>query len=342
MRFFNTSGPCDPTKHYTVMREALVTEGQKLVDQGRYFTLFSPRQSGKTTYFQLLFRQLQPSGYLPIWISFEGLRNLSGEEFYFALAHFLRRELAVYDIEITESVTNAFQLQLFFESLRQKTDRLVLVIDEFEAIPESELSDLLHTFRALYHKRQFHALHSLILVGVSTLADLVVSSASPFNVVDQLQISYFTANEVQELIEQHIDETGQIFEQDVINAIFENTRGQPGLVSALCQYLTDKVVMDRHQPVTMVHFYPTIKHFLTERFDKNILNIIQKAREKQEFVLRVLFDETPIPFSLNEPNIAYLYAHGVIDNVDGFVQAPIPLYSKALITAFRPSINGEV
>lgn len=82
MRVFNTSGPCDPDKHYTVMRETLVAEGQKLVDDGRYFTIFSPRQAGKTTYFQLLFRQLQPQGYLPIWISFEGLSKLDGAEFY--------------------------------------------------------------------------------------------------------------------------------------------------------------------------------------------------------------------------------------------------------------------
>ncbi len=341
MRVFNTSGPCDPAKHYTVMRETLVAEGQKLVDQGRYFTIFSPRQAGKTTWFQLLFRQLQEQGYTPVWISLEGLSTLASAEFYHALAHFLRRELAVEGIELTETFANAFQVQLFFEKLHEKVDRLVLVIDEFEAIPEAVTSEFLHSLRALYHKRQFHALHSLILVGVSTLAELVVSSASPFNVIDQLQITYFTFAEVNELIQQHVSESGQVFDAVVIKAIYDNTQGQPGLVCALCQHLVTKVVPDFSQPVRMEHFYPTLKHFLTARFDKNILNVVQKAREKQEFMLRVLFDETPIPFNLNEPTIAYLYAHGAIDNVDGFVQVPVPLYSKALIAAFRPSINGE-
>jgi hypothetical protein len=32
MREFNTSGPCDPAQHYTVMREALVAEGCRLVE----------------------------------------------------------------------------------------------------------------------------------------------------------------------------------------------------------------------------------------------------------------------------------------------------------------------
>ena len=58
-------------------------------------------------------------------------------------------------------------------------------------------------------------------------------------------------------------------------------------------------------------------------------------------MLRVLFDDNPIPFTVNDPTIAYLYAHGVIANVDGYVDIPIPLYSKSLITAFRPLLNGE-
>lgn len=69
---------------------------------------------------------------------------------------------------------------------------------------------------------------------------------------------------------------------------------------------------------------------------------MQKAREKQDFMLRLLFDDAPIAFTVNEPNIAYLYAHGVIDNVAGYVEVSVPLYSKCLITAFRPLINGEI
>lgn len=341
MRVFNSSGPCDPAKHYTVMREALVAEGQRLVDQGRYFTIFAPRQSGKTTYFQLLFRQLRKQDYLPVWISLEGLTSLGNERFYASLDHFLRRELAVEGFTLDVPITDTLALQLFFTELQAKSRRLVLVIDEFEAIPAAVTSEFLHTLRALYHKRQFHALHSLLLVGVSSLAELVVSSASPFNIVDQVQIDYFTFAEVQNLIQQHVSESGQVFETEVIKAIYDNTHGQPGLVCALCEHLVTKVVPDPSQPVGMEHFYPTLKYFLTDRFDKNILNIVRKAREKPDFMLRVLFDETPIPFTLNEPDIAYLYAHGVIDNVDGYAQTSVPLYSKALITAFRPLINGE-
>lgn len=58
-------------------------------------------------------------------------------------------------------------------------------------------------------------------------------------------------------------------------------------------------------------------------------------------MLRILFGNTPIPFTVDNPDIAYLYAHGVVDNVNGYVDVPIPLYAKRLINAFRPPINGK-
>lgn len=341
MRIFNTSGACIPEKHYTLLREKLVAQGEQLVAQGRFFTIFAPRQSGKTTYFQLLFRRLDQLGYTPVRLSFEGMQTLSRAKFYQVLARRLQRGLTEQGIERTYQFSDQADLQDSLDKAEWSGQQIVLVIDEFEEIPATVLSEILHTFRDIYQYKEHYALQSLLLVGVSTLAELVVSSASPFNIVDQLQIPYFTFGEVQDLIQQHVHETGQAFELSVINAIFDNSRGQPGLVNGLCQHLVDVVVADQRQPVTMAAFYVTLKHFLTERTDKNILNIVQKAKMKQSFMLRVLFDEAPIPFTIDNPNIAFLYANGVIDNIDGTVQVLVPLYSKRLITALRPEINGE-
>ncbi|MBF0101584.1 MAG: AAA-like domain-containing protein [Desulfobacterales bacterium] len=341
MREFNTTGPCDPALHYTVMREGLIAVGKEKVRKGRYFTIFAPRQSGKTTYFQLLMDSLRKESYTPVWISFENLKTATKEDFYFSFHHQLTRGLLEYNIHCHASIRNGITLNLFFEQIRQETQKLVMIIDEFEGIPECVVSEVMHSFRMIYHQRQFHALHSLILVGVSTLAELVVSQASPFNIADELKITYFTFNEVQDLISQYTQETGQAFESDVIKAIYENTAGQPGLVCALCQYLTTEIPKVISQPITIQDFYTTLKVFLTKKLDKNILNIVQKAREKREFMLKFLFKDEPVEFTVDDPNISYLYANGVIDEVNGYVQIPVPLYAKRLINAFRPLLNGE-
>lgn len=341
MHIFTTSGSCDPDKHYTVMRTQLLDKGQTLVEQGRYLVIFSPNQMGKTTYCQFLAYRLRRKGYLSIWLSCQGLQTLSREQFYQALTLHLQETLAAYGLRNHRTIENQLDLQWFLQEISTDRRPIVLIVDEFENMPLIVRDELLHTFRAMYHKRQHHKLQSLILAGVSTIAELVLSSASPFNVVDELRIPYFTFAEVQDLISQYMAESGQLFETEVIRAIYENTAGQPGLVCALCHYLVNEKVPDHSRSVTMTAFYATLKHFLTDRFDKNIVNVVQKAFEKREFMLRVLFSNVAIPFTVHDPTIAYLFAHGVIDNVDGSVDVAVPLYSKTLLTAFRPAINGE-
>lgn len=141
-------------------------------------------------------------------------------------------------------------LRLFLEKVSTHSQRIVLVIDEFEEIPPDVFDGIMHTFRALYHKRREHRLHVLVLAGVSTVVDLILDSASPFNIADQVKIPYFSLAEVQELINMHVAESGQTFDEEVVHAVYTNTNGQPGLVNALCYYLTNQVVPDRSRPVT--------------------------------------------------------------------------------------------
>ncbi|MDM8537514.1 AAA-like domain-containing protein [Desulfobacterales bacterium HSG17] len=341
MREFNTSGPCDPALHYTVMRQELIAQGMKKVQKGRYITLFAPRQSGKTTYFQLLMEELKKENFLPLWISFEDMKTQTKEIFYHALNLRLQQQIAFHGFSTKINITNPIELQNFFHEIYKSANQLVLIIDEFEGIPDCVLNEIMHTFRYIYHQKENRALHSLLLVGVSTISELILSSASPFNISEELQIPYFSFDEVKELMEQHTVETEQIFEPDVIRAVYEDAAGQPGLTCAICAYMIENSVKDRTQPVTPGHYYITQKHFLTERFDKNIINIVQKAREKREFMLRVLFKKESMPFTVDDPDIAWLFANGVVGKSDGYVSVPVPLYAKRLINAFRPLINGE-
>jgi len=343
MRYFNTSGPCNPAEHYTVLRKELIAEGLQKVQRGRYVTIFAPRQSGKTTYFQLLIEELRKEGkYTPIWLSFENLQGATKKEFYETFGHKLRRALAVCGIATSVVIKNEIDLAGFFEEIRRQCPALVVIIDEFEGCPKRVLDELMHTFRSIYHERKYYALHSLFLVGVSTLAELITSSStSPFNIAEEIKIPYFSPAEVKDLIAQYTQESGQEFDDEVIRAIYENTIGQPGLVGGLCAHLVEKVATDKMKPVNMEDFFRTLKYYLTESFDKNIINIVKKAKAKRTFMLHLLFSDALIPFSVDDPDIAFLYAHGVVENVDDYVEVAVPLYKKRLLTAFRPRINGE-
>ena len=79
---FNTSGPNIPHQHYTLWRADLIAKGLELVETDRYFTIWAPRQTGKSTYFRQLAQVLLEKGYKVAHINFENFKDLPLETFF--------------------------------------------------------------------------------------------------------------------------------------------------------------------------------------------------------------------------------------------------------------------
>jgi predicted AAA+ superfamily ATPase len=123
------------------MREALMLESQKKVRKGRFFTLFAPRQAGKTTFFKLLLNELEKD-FTTVWISFENLKTASKADFYQELNYELRQELSRDEISSELTINGPISLRHFFDKPRNQAKPIVLVIDEFEGIPDCVLSEV--------------------------------------------------------------------------------------------------------------------------------------------------------------------------------------------------------
>ncbi len=339
MRTFCTEAPVDPKLNYYVPRTALVAEGLKKVEQWRYFTIFAPRQSGKTTYFQFLIEGIKKEkpDWLPLWVSFESFGNISEEDF---LTLFYR-QIEDFFHSTLEREKNVATLELYFRKINTDIQReTVLIVDEVEGLKNSRLlNQLLHLIRSLYHRKKKTGLRSVILTGVSNITGIIQDTASPFNIADQIQVPYFTREEVYDLLSQHERETGQLFEHPVKEGIYEQTLGQPGLVNALARDLVEKKCPNG-EVVGMDAFYLTVDHFTRIYIDKNISNIVSKAKQHTEIMKEILFGKE-VPFNNYDETIKFLYVNGVIDDCDGTCCIPIPLYKKALYTCFKPLFNGE-
>ena len=61
-KYFNTTGPCFPEWHYMVPPLPRLKGVEQLIDQGQYFVIHAPRQSGKTTYLYALMEKLNHEG----------------------------------------------------------------------------------------------------------------------------------------------------------------------------------------------------------------------------------------------------------------------------------------
>ena len=68
-----------------------------------------------------------------------------------------------------------------------------------------------------------------------------LNPGSPFNIKrDSATLNLFTREDIRELVVQHVQETGQEFSAEALDAVWEFTRGQPWLVNALLQKCTWK------------------------------------------------------------------------------------------------------
>ncbi len=334
MREFNTSGPNIPKRHYTLQRENLIKKGIELVRKERYFTIWAPRQTGKSTYFRQLANELETEGYKVAHINFENYKDASLDSF---LSRFIWKIKDFWDIDFS----GENEISTIFELIEKINDlKCVLIIDEVEGINPKYFGTFLHSIRNTYHSRENHALKSVILVGVVNIVGVISDNASPFNIADNLEVPYFTNEETFELLHQHETETGQLFEEKVKQKISEITANQPGLVNGFAKKLVDD---SPDKPIINYNDYLEVEYwYLYITIDKNIANILNKAKQYKPFVEQLLFIEKKIPFDIDREPIKVLHTNGLIKkDKDRNVEFWVPLYRKRLYKAFYPHSNGE-
>ena len=334
MREFNTSGQNNPKRHYTLMRPALVQKGMRLVDQERYFTIWAPRQTGKSTYFMLLAEALEQAGYKVAYINFE---DYTAEPLPIFLEKLLKQLNKFWGTTFDQPTLGSL-----FNAIEEVRDdkKLVLIVDEVEGINREYFGNFLHSIRRVYHSRERHALKSVILVGVANITGIVQDHASPFNIADNLDVPFFTDNETRELLAQHETETGQLFAPEVKAKISEITANQPGLVNGFASKLVtdyiDKAV------ITYADYLVVEDWYIYESIDKNVSNIISKAKLHRTFVENLLFRDHKVHYRIDRPAIKVLHTNGLIKrDKEGYVKFWVPLYRKKLFYAFYPYTNGE-
>ena len=273
MRRFGTQGPVNPQEHYVVSLPEEIADFIKRVKEGRYIVLFAPRQTGKTTFFQRALDLLatEEHGYFPIPLNFDIYKNTSVAKFYENLCEDIREEIenlfqrrggtppdALIQLLSDTALADHHAMRRFFRHLARllTPQQFVLIIDEFDGIPQAALSDFLHTLRHIYISGKPRSPHSVGIIGVKSIAQLNYDrSISPFNIQDEFHLPNFTLEQVQELLGQYTSEVGQAFVPEVIASIHKQTAGQPVLVNRFAQILTEELDIPKTDPITMTHFF---------------------------------------------------------------------------------------
>ena len=363
MKTFGTYGPVNPQENYVVSRTEELADFISRVKQGRYIVIFAPRQTGKTTFFQWALDSLAADTsetYFPIELNFEVYEEYNATDFYPSLYQRICREIArVYQkrqdvpsealkqlLEGTK-LTDHVAMMEFFEQLGEflGDERLVLIIDEFDGIPQDAVTGFLRALRNIYvHSSMRQCPDSAGIVGVKNIAQLNLDrSISPFNIQDEFTLPNFTLEQVRELLAQYTEEVSQAFAPEVIENIHRQTAGQPFLVNRFAQILTEEMNVPKTETIAMTHFSKAHAEILEEN-NTNLTHLMTNIRRDPRFkniLMEIVSYERGVRFSLRQEIISELATYGVIARgADDRCEIINPIYHYCILQTFRPIVNG--
>jgi hypothetical protein len=144
-------------------------------------------------------------------------------------------------------------------------------------------------------------------------------------------------------------ESGQLIKPEVVERLWYEFQGQPGLTGWIGELLTETYNQAPDQPITMEQFEGVYANALDLLPNNNILNIISKAKQEpyKPFVLELFQTKKKIKFTYHDPIINFLYMNGVVDVEQvGFgeneVKFPCPYVQKQLFNYFARELYQEM
>ena len=361
MRRFGTEGRLYLEDNYLVPRTEETADFIARVKQGKYIVLFAPRQTGKTTFFRLALDKLTTEDltYFLIQLNFEEYENCTPTNFYAYFYRDVRKEIeAVFQrrgevpaetlIQFLDNakIIDHVSMRMFFEELASflKNQKIVLIIDEFDAIPRDAVNGFLRSLRRIYLSGRTRCPHSVSIIGIKNIIQLNYDrSISPFNIQQEFHLPNFTLEQVQELLAQYTVEVGQAFTLEVITAIHKQTAGQPVLVNRFAQILTEEMDIPKTDPITMEHFTMAHAQLLQER-NTNIDHLttnVQRDPRFEQLLMRIMERDEGVPFNPRNDIIDELTTYGVIKRgADNMCEILNPIYLYCILQVFKPLVNG--
>ena len=360
MRRFSSYGPINTKLHYYAPREALIEwahtqlVGADPDEGGHYITVWAPRQTGKTWLMQqILFRlqrEEQSQEFDTVKINLQHLRAETDlSQIVGSLASKLGQTLGR---KLPECHTLPQFEHLFSSQVLHKP--LILILDEFDALSEEAISGLAAAFRNIYVNRQdqehlptadkAYLLHGLALIGVRSVLGIENVSGSPFNVQRSMHVPNLTFEEVEGMFADYQQESGQIVEPAVVERLFYEVQGQPGLIGWFGELLTE--TYNKHNPTITVHDFEVVYAAALKILpNNNILNIISKAKQEpyRQTVLELYKVSEEVPFTYDDPHLSFLYMNGVIDweqvnEVEYHIKFASPFVQRRLFNYFADSL----
>ena len=349
LRFFNTTGPCHPDKHYMLPPEDRLVGAQLkryIVDE-LYWVLHAPRQTGKTTFLQSWMREINATNEaVACYVSVESCRNIPDTDRTMpAICESIKFYASRFNIPVPE-ISSMATLNLLNNLLSNWAELvapkpLIVLFDEVDVLIDETMLSFLSQLRAGFASRGVGKYPvSIVLVGMRDLKDYITASkggvapnpGSPFNIKeDSAQLSNFQKVDVDHLFAQRTAENGQQITSEALEYVYEQSKGQPWIVNSLFKRATLRVLdQESTETVTLAHVIEARQQMILAR-ETHLDALAERLKEPK---IRGVIE--PMIIGDSDPELAESDAFrlcldlGLVAIYDGTPEIANPIYREVI------------
>ncbi len=357
-RFFNTTGFCNPEKHYVVdPLRGIVKELYALIEKEQYFLIHAPRQTGKTTLLHALAHRINKEGrYIGCVMSVEqaGVPGFTIEQANKAMTDALYAISGRFLPEPERPLKPSHPISLneyLGDWSRSQAKPIVLLIDEADSLWDDVMVSFLRQLRDGFQSRPQGFPQTIALVGLRDVREYrlkakgdnpSLGAGSPFNVkAKSFFLSAFSLKEITHLLQQHTADTGQRFSKAVIEKIYAFTGGQPWLTNALANEIVSEMLGDDHSKTIRPQMVETAKERLIAARQTHLDSLADKLREDRvrKVVMAIVGGDAPV-YDDWDDSLRYCRDLGLIKNTRGEVVFANPIYREIITRVLNSSFEG--
>ena len=312
LRFFNTTGPCNPDRHYMLSPEERLVGAQlsRYLKDELFWVLHAPRQTGKTTFLQSWMREINARGdMIACYVTVERCQGVHDpKDAIPAICNAVKSAARAYDLPEPEtSCDHLSALGSILEDWAQKLapKPLVVLFDEVDTLVGETLISFLRQLRGGFATRGVGKFPiSIALVGmrdpkvhITKAKDVVTHNpSSPFNVKsDSASLTNFSENDIARLFALRTEENGQQITPEALKYVYEQSHGQPWIVNSLFNRATLRILDEQSTETVTVE-------------------LVRQAREQMVLARETHLDA--LAYRLDDPRVRALVERLMIGEPD--------------------------
>ena len=311
---FQIRGPITAAEESVYIERVQDREVLSYLHGANYITVLGARQTGKTSLLYHLIQQLPADQYSPILIDLSPVRDADKGQFYRFVSGRIAAQLGLDDAVQMESSNAPSQIEFqdFIKRVAEHigpSKRIVIMLDEFEAVPDDLREGFFGTIRTFYNERGIQeefARYLFILAGATDPNTLIApdSGLSPFNISQKVYLLDFDLQGIEEMV-QHMGISSADTAKSVAASIFAQTQGHPNLSSKLCLFV-------KEHPGTSID---AAVESIINSGDENIYRVVEglkRSPEETRWVEKIVRQEESLKFDRSSALVTQMELQGLI------------------------------